>query len=400
MNEETVLFVDDEANLLNALRRELRSEPYEVVTAPSGPAGLDCMAALDAAVVVSDHQMPGMSGVEFLAQVKDRWPETYRVMMTAFGDIDTISSAVNLGGIHRFLTKPWNPDDLRLTIQEGLERHRLIHDNRNLAELLEAQNTELKNLNQTLEQRVAERTGQLEKAYGELVQTEKLSAVGRLAAGVVHEVLSPLTIVTGRVDMLLMDEALDPAHRKSLEIAREQVDMAVGIMNNLRDFSKQRPPQRTQVDLNALATHTLELVVHETNRRGIEVAKQLDETPAIQADHDQLSQVLLNLVNNAIEAMPEGGRLLVETRRAHDVGTGGVDVLITDTGAGIPGDGLSRIFEPFYTTKETGTGLGLAICKGIVDVHGGSIEARSEAGRGTTFAIRLPVDPEAEANSM
>ena len=159
MNEETVLFVDDEANLLNALRRELRGEPYEIVTAPSGPAGLDCMAALDAAVVVSDHQMPGMSGVEFLSQVRDRWPDTYRVMMTAFGDIETISSAVNLGGIHRFLTKPWNPDDLRLTIQEGLERHRLIHENRDLTKRLEAQNVELKNLNQTLEQRVAERTG-------------------------------------------------------------------------------------------------------------------------------------------------------------------------------------------------------------------------------------------------
>jgi hypothetical protein len=395
MNEETVLFVDDEANLLNALRRELRGEPYEIVTAPSGPAGLDCMAALDAAVVVSDHQMPGMSGVEFLSQVRDRWPDTYRVMMTAFGDIETISSAVNLGGIHRFLTKPWNPDDLRLTIQEGLERHRLIHENRDLTKRLEAQNVELKNLNQTLEQRVAERTGQLEKAYGELVQTEKLSAVGRLAAGVVHEVLNPLTIVTGRVDMMLMDAALDASHLKSLEITREQIEMAVGIMNNLRDFSKQRPPQRTQVDVNALAAHTLELVVHETNRRAIEVSKQLEEAPPIQADHDQLSQVLLNLANNAIDAMSEGGRLRVETHRVGDGGSEGVELLIADTGPGIPAEDLERVFEPFYTTKETGTGLGLSICKGIVEVHGGSIEARSEVGEGTTFAIRLPTDPDA-----
>ena len=143
MNEDTVLFVDDESSLLNALRRELRNEPYEVVTAPSGHAGLDCMAALDAAVVISDHQMPGMSGVEFLSQVRDRWPDTYRVMMTAFGDIDTISSAVNLGGIHRFLTKPWNTDDLKLTIQEGLERHRLIHENRDLTKRLETQNAQV-----------------------------------------------------------------------------------------------------------------------------------------------------------------------------------------------------------------------------------------------------------------
>ena len=391
MSEGTVVFVDDEVNLLSALKRELRGEPYEVVTASSGAAGLARMASLDAAVVVSDHGMPGMSGVEFLSQVRERWPDTFRVMMTAFGDIETISSAVNVGGIHRFLTKPWNADELRLTIQQGLERRRLVQENRELTAILEAQNAELKDLNQTLEQRVAKRTQQLEKAYAELVQSEKLSAVGRLAAGVVHEVLNPLTITRGRVDMALMDEALAPAHRESLEIAREQVDMAVGIMNNLRDFSKQRPPQRTPVDVNTLTSHTLELVVHETNRRSIEVVEHLDVVPSIQADHNQLSQVLLNLVNNAIDAMPEGGRLCVETHTGEINGREGVEIRISDTGVGIPEDDLSRIFEPFYTTKESGTGLGLSICQGIVEVHGGEITTESDPASGTTFSVKLPL---------
>ena len=336
MSDKTVLCVDDEVRVLRSLQRELVEEPYEVVMASSGQEGLACMEAVEVALVVSDQRMPGMTGVEFLEKVRKRWPDTFRIMLTGHADLDTVTAAVNEGEVHRFLRKPWNSDELKQTVRQGMERYRLMRENRELMRLLEARNEELQTLNQTLEERVAERTRQLDLAYRELVQSEKLSAVGRLAAGVVHEVLNPLAVVVGRIDMMLMDRTLDTKHQGSLEIAREQVDRAVKIMDNLRDFSKQRPPNRTQVDLNSLAADTLELVVHETRRRSIQVTRQLDGLPGVQADQDQLSQVFLNLINNAIQAMEKGGSLTVTTRFHPDGGGGGsVEVGIADTGAGI-----------------------------------------------------------------
>jgi signal transduction histidine kinase len=344
----------------------------------------------EAAVVLSDHLMPDMSGTEFLARARERWPDSFRIMLTAYGDLETVISAVNVGEIHRFLSKPWDPRDLKLAISEGLERHRLIQENRELLRRLDAQNIELRSLNETLEARVAERTAQLEKAHAELVQTEKLSAVGRLAAGVVHEVLNPLSVAAGRVEMVMLDPNLSEEHGGSLKIGREQIDQAIQILDNLRDFSRRRPSTRSAVDLSALVSHTMQLIAHETTRRSIEVIEKLEDAIEVQADQDHLAQVFLNLANNAVDALGSGGRLTVETHAVAEGEHRMVDAVFEDTGPGIPEEDLARIFDPFFTTKEDGTGLGLSICQSIVKGHGGEIRVASEVGKGTRFVVRLP----------
>ena len=392
MHKEMVFCVDDEAGVLQALQRELINEPYEVVTATSGAEALARLETQPAAVVISDQRMPGMDGTTFLRKVREQLPDAFRVMLTAYMDLRSLVSSINEGEIHRFLVKPWRLEDLKGAIDEGLERDRLRRKNLELVWQIHMRSRELEELNLTLEQRVIERTRQLEQAYEELVQNEKLSAVGRLAAGVVHEVLNPMTVAVGRIDMTLIDSALPAEHNRSLKIAQEEILRGVRIMDNLRDFSKQRPPKREAVDLNALADRTLELVVHETRRKSIEVTKNFESLPEVRVDLDQLSQVFLNLVNNAIDALEESGHLALETEVLEEDDKQYVAVRFVDDGAGIPEENLSRIFDPFFTTKgDEGTGLGLAICQGIVDVHGGQIRLESTVGKGTTFVIRLPV---------
>ena len=393
MNEAAILCVDDEVSLLRVLELGLRDLSIEVITASSGQEGLKWLEEREIAVVLSDQMMPEMNGIEFLGQVRERWPDTFRIMLTAYADLNTVMAAVNEGEIHRFLTKPWRMEELKMAIGQGMERHTLIKENQDLLDQLEERNRELQGFNQTLEQRVEERTGQLRKAYGELIDNEKLLAVGRLVEGLIHEVLDPLTVVEGRIEMLMMDTSLSDGHQKSLNIAKDQILRAVQIMNNLRDFSKQRPPEWAEVDVNGLLTQTLDLVVHEVRQRGIQVEEDLARLPGVQADQDQLYQVFLNLIGNAIDAMQQNGRLTVRTRLlANEGASGTIEVDVEDTGPGISEENLKRIFDPFFTTKDSGTGLGLSICQGIVENHGGKIAVQSGMGTGTRFLVWLPLE--------
>lgn len=398
MNNTRILCVDDEPRVLHALQRDLMDEPLDVDVATSGSEGLEKLVTEEYAVVLSDHKMPGMSGTEFLEAAKETAPDTHRIMLTGYGDLKTVTAAVNLGGINAFLSKPWESEELKHAVLNGIERHQLVLQNRQLLDQLETRNAELKSLNLTLEQRVEERTRQLDKAYGELVHSEKLSAIGRMAAGIVHEVLNPLTVVVGRIHLLSSDRDLGENHRRHLTIAREQIDRAVQILDNLRDFSKPRKPSRSQVALNPLLTKTLELARPELKTRDIEAITNFGSLPLIGADPDQLGQVFLNLVNNAAEAMGEHGKLIVETRVSVEREGQVVEALFKDTGPGIAKEGLDRIFDPFFTTKDDGTGLGLSICRGIIEGHDGKLQAASVVGEGTTFTVRLPVSEGASAS--
>ncbi len=233
-------------------------------------------------------------------------------------------------------------------------------------------------------------------------QTEKLAAVGQLAAGVMHEINNPLATIGACVEALtLRVEDLPRSEGQGIEeylrIVGSELERCKSIVDGLLDFSRPKARLKRRADLNQIIEDALFLVKHHHKYRGITLERELtDGLPVIEANHEQLIQVFLSLMLNAIDAMEGKGVLSVRTGSYRD----GREVMaeFEDTGAGIPRDALAKIFEPFFTTKQPGrgTGLGLSICYGIVQEHGGRILVDSQIGRGSIFRVTLPVHPPEE----
>jgi len=224
----------------------------------------------------------------------------------------------------------------------------------------------------------------------QLVQTEKLTSLGLLAAGVAHEVNTPLAVISNYIQMLAKQIPADDPRQKTIERIVKQTFRASEIVNNLLNFSRIGGAQAVEVDLNSIVEETLTLVQHPFKTAHIAVAKKYAEPlPSILGSTTRLQQVFLNLFMNARDAMPSGGMLEVRTAAFN----GSVEIEVTDTGAGIPPEHLHRIFDPFFTTKATGrgTGLGLSVSYGIIKEHAGKVDVRSTPGKGTSFRLEFPV---------
>jgi two-component system NtrC family sensor kinase len=246
----------------------------------------------------------------------------------------------------------------------------------------------------------------LKETQEQLVQKEKLASVGQLAAGVAHEINNPLGSVLLYADILRKETPEDQAQQKSdLEMIINEATRCKMIVNDLLNFSRQNEVLAQSTDLNDLLQEMVEEASKMDLFRQVEFVQELAPVlPSVQADPLQLRQVFLNLMNNAAEAMPEGGRITVRTNRAPDKGF--VTVEFEDTGVGIAEENMKKLFTPFFTTKPIGkgTGLGLAIIYGIVKMHRGQISVRSQVGKGTTFTVtlreRLPIRAAGEAGSF
>jgi PAS domain S-box-containing protein len=233
---------------------------------------------------------------------------------------------------------------------------------------------------------------QLEHQREVLYQNEKLTALGTMAAGIAHEMNNPLGIITTRIEVMLLDaeqqtlpaqvlEDLQVLHRASQRVAR--------IAASLRSFARHTPDERVPLDLNAVVEESLQLVRKPLEADNIKIVARLQPALApILGDAATLHQVLMNLLTNAREAMPNGGQISIETAPAERPGW--IRLLVADTGAGIPAEDVSRIFDPFFTTKRTGTGLGLSVTYGIIQEHGGTVDVQSRPGAGTTFILSFP----------
>jgi len=237
-------------------------------------------------------------------------------------------------------------------------------------------------------------TARLAEARHQVYQSNKLASVGRLAAGIAHEINNPLTGVL-TYSSFLLKRATDDETRSDLETIVHQTKRCRDIVRGLLDFARQVPPKKTLVDLNAIVDRALAIVDNQLRVQNIQLTKSLaQDLPAFAADANQLQQVVINLLVNAADACESGDRqIFIGTGLKPSNGHPAAEIKVSDNGTGISEKNLGKIFEPFFTTKENkGTGLGLAVCWGIVSEHGGTIDVDSKVGRGTTFSVRLPLE--------
>jgi len=242
-----------------------------------------------------------------------------------------------------------------------------------------------------LEKEVAQKTQEIKRAHQALLRSERLAAMGRAVAYITHEIKNPLIAIGGFSTQLLRSLKEQDA-RKKLEIIVNEVKRLDAFLKDIGQFAKEAMPQKEVFNINEIVEKIITMVESELVGRKINLKTQLATIPlSVYADKDQIEQVLLNVVKNAIESMPEGGQLTIETCKNKQV-----VVNIKDTGCGIPKDSLDKIFEPFFSTKKGGTGLGLSICYKLINVNQGEICIESEVGKGTIVTLRLPLSSESK----
>ena len=242
-------------------------------------------------------------------------------------------------------------------------------------------------------QELAKINNRLQDMQVQLVRSEKLAAIGQLTAGIVHDVKNPLAAIQGMTDFILRNPNLPGETREDIGVIRNSAINATKIVTDLLKFARQAPPELKIQDLRKAVYAALYLNRYLIRKAGVKLVVDIYGQPIMAAyDSIQVEQVLVNLIQNAVQAMPQGGYLKVILAKEKAT----AKIVLIDTGVGIPAENLKRIFDPFYTTKKSGTGLGLSTSYGIIASHRGEIHVQSQVQKGTCFTILLPLDPERE----
>ncbi len=379
MAEDTVLVVDDEPASVRAVRRTLAPD-HRVLTAGSAAEGLRRLGEEPVALIVADHRMPEMTGTEFLAQSAARYPDTIRVLLTGYTDVATVIGAINAGQVYYYLTKPWEPHELKLVVRRGFERFRAEAERRRL----------LRELEQSC-QRVRR-------------EAEQKTRLLTLTA---HELGTPLHVLLNALDLLALVELppragpwVETAQRNAAWLARGLAQMTAAARARSGGL-RLRPAPLRLAELWRSLQADLEPRLRE--RRLELVADVADDLPQIEADPLWLRLALGSLVSNAIRFTPDGGRVSIRARPRAAAAQLAVEV--RDTGIGILADHLEDIFEPFAAAGgdpfqhasgslafgARGLGLGLSIAHAVVTRHGGTVSVESRPGQGSCFTISLPL---------
>jgi len=372
-----VLYVDDEPLALETFRLQFK-EDFAIHTAQNGEEAMRILRENEIAVVLTDQRMPRLSGVELLKRVKEEHPDTVRMLMTAYSDMDVVIEAINQGNVYRYLTKPYNEDDLRNAIRQGIETFYLIQER----ERLEAEKVE-----------TAKR----------MARANRLSAVGTLAAGMAHEINNPLTAVSAFLQMLPQKykegsrdkEYWEQFYRRVCE-ELDRIHHLITRMLRYSRFTGQDEYHFQETHVNELLEDMIALLTPEAKKKMNAFKKDFDsELPTGWMDQERMKQVFMNLLLNAIQAT-EDGTITVRSRRLTHGNNGvALEVSVIDTGSGIAEEHLPKLFDPFFTTKHhEGSGLGLLTCHQIIEGHRGYIDVQSQPGKGAAFTVVIPVNPQ------
>jgi signal transduction histidine kinase len=384
-----VLNVDDLESQRYVKTRDLNAAGFAVIEAQTGAEALRMIEQHKPPVVLLDVQLPDISGFEVCAFIKTKWPEVMVLQTSAtFTATEDRVSGLNAGA-DSYLVQPAEPVELAAAIN-ALLRVRRSEDalrtlNATLDNQVQERTEELEQANRKLRQEVAQR----QKAESELLQAQKMEAVGQLTGGLAHDFNNLLTAVVGNLD-LIRARSTEPRVTRLAENAFKAAERGSKLTAQLLAFSRTQKLATESVDLNRLILDAFELL-NQSLGASITIKTELDaRTPFVVADHNQLEVSLLNLAINARDAMPDGGTLTITTA-CDDLDNRRVILSVTDTGTGMPPDVIARAFDPFFTTKPAGkgTGLGLSQVYGLVRQMGGDVDIKSEVGKGTSVQLSL-----------
>ncbi|MCK6506380.1 response regulator [Myxococcota bacterium] len=377
-----LLIVDDEPVILQILRAVFEDQPYRLTTVASGQDARAVLQEQGCDILITDKNLPDVGGLELLRLAKERDPSTEVIVVTGYGSLETAIAAMELGAYDYVLKPLNNVFEIRRKVERALDRQRISREN---ARLLQ----ELRDKNAELEAALAE----ARELQAELIQSEKLAGIGTLAAGIAHEVSSPLFGIMGLAEAILDEQ--DPTLVK--EYATDIVEYCTGIRDivvELSDYSRAGSSDyRTAVSMGQVARDALRLVERSSSVEGVEFDVRADDDVRVFARVNEVQQVFVNLIKNAADAVRDrhgssGGRVEVRVGREGDQ----VWAEVRDNGVGIPQDKLGIVFDPFYTTKPPGkgTGLGLNVVWRIVTKYRGTVNVESQVGRGTTIRFKFP----------
>ncbi len=264
-----------------------------------------------------------------------------------------------------------------------------------MTENLKAANENLIQWGKTLEKRVEERTTELREMQDFLVQSEKLASLGKMAAGIAHEINNPLTSILINTHLMLEKLEKKDEFHENLSLIADETSRCGQIIKGLLEFARQNPPQKVSTQINDLIDRTTQLLENQASFQNIRIVKDLDlALPPIKLDKSKIQQVFWNLMLNSCQAMPKGGQLLITSKLSADKKH--IEVRFIDNGVGIPKENITKLFDPFFTTKGSGTGLGLAVSYGIIQQHNGKVEVKSELGQGTVFTLSFPIEDQTQ----
>jgi signal transduction histidine kinase len=377
-----ILVVDDEKRAVELLVRTLRGEG-QIETAATGDEAWTRFQSEPCDLVISDQRMPGMTGVELFRRLAERDEYVGRILLTGYTDLEATVDAINRGRVHAYLHKPCAPDDVRLTVRGVLERVRLARENARLALELAGKNAEL------------ERTlGSLREVQLRARHAEQLAAIGRMIAMIAHDLRSPLSVIRAAGSELLREsEALaSPALRELGTDVVSETDAMQRMCAELLEVTRvsEGGCRFVEADLDAVVAAAVAPLAELAAHSGIDVDMDLAAGASLPLDADRVQRALRNLVQNACEAMPNGGLLRVVSRREGDFAS----IAVLDNGPGIPEEIADRLFEPFVSSgKSAGSGLGLAVVRKVVEDHGGTVAASKAEGGGTAIHVGLPLAP-------
>lgn len=388
--KQTILVVDDEVDIVDSLY-DTFIDKYDVYKATSAKDAVEILEKNHIDLVISDQRMPETTGVELFAKMEKDHPQVGKVLLTGYADINAVVDGINKGQIDKYITKPWDEDDV-------------IHV------VLEVLNIRLK---KAIEER--------KKLESQLVQSAKMASLGELVAGIAHEINNPLGFIyanlanlkkffiklIGMIDAYSAEITGEP--KEKLEKRKEEINYAylqkrIGemiersrtgaermkqIVLDMKTFSRLDAAKVEEADINSAIDTTLNILAHEHKNR-IVITKEYNELPPVKCNIAKLNQVFMNLLGNACQAIKGKGEITIKTYIDGEM----CGMEFTDSGGGMPEEVASQVFDPFFTTKPPGkgTGLGLSISHGIIKQHKGEIYVKSKVGEGTTFTIKIPVD--------